>query len=126
MKDVKITVIKNEEQYRNYLKRIEEIFDAKPGTPDGDELELLSLLVEKYEEEKYSPITLDPVDVIKVRMEDLNLNQNDLVPAIGHKGNVSQVLNRKRNLTIEQIRKLASILKVPIELLIGKPIEVTT
>ena len=126
MKDIKITIIKNEKQYHQYLARIEEIFDAKPGTPESDELELLTLLVEKYEEEKYPSFALDPVDVIRTRMDDLNLNQNDLVSAIGHKGNVSLILNRKRDLTIEQIRKLAPILKIPVELLVGKPIEVAS
>jgi len=122
-KNINISIIKNEKQYHQYLRRIEDIFDAKPGTPEGDVLEFLSVL-EKYEEEKYAPIKLEPVDVIKIRMEDLGLTQNDLIPAIGHKGNVPLILNGKRNLTVEQTRKLAPILKVPMELLIGSPIEI--
>ena len=86
------SVIKNDEQYYQCLERIEEIFDAKPGTKTADELELLSLLVEKYEEHKYQPTTLDPLEVIEIRMRDLNLKQVDLVPVIGNKGNVSQIL----------------------------------
>ena len=118
-----VTVIKNDEQYYQYLERIEEIFDAQPHTPAADELELLSLLVEKYEQEMYPPIALDPIEIIKVRMQDLNLKQADLVPAIGSKGNVSQILNGHRKLTVDQIRRLAPILKVPIELLVGQAAE---
>ena len=118
------SVIKNDEQYYQCLERIEEIFDAKPGTKTADELELLSLLVEKYEEDKYQPTTLDPLEVIEIRMRDLNLKQVDLVSVIGNKGNVSQILRGNRQLTVNQIRKLSYLLKVPVELLVGSPVEV--
>lgn len=106
------------------MERTEEIFQAKPGTPEADELELLMMLIEKYEEEHFPPIDLDPLEVIKVRMRDLSLKQKDLVPAIGNKGNVSKILKGERSLSISQIRKLSYVLKVPVDLLVGKPIEV--
>ncbi len=118
------SVIKDDEQYYQCLERIEDIFDAKPGTKLADELELLSLLVEKYEESKYQPTTLDPIELIKIRMQDLGLKQKDLVPSIGSKGNVSLILSGNRRLTVNQIRKLSYLLKVPVALLVGSPVEV--
>ena len=120
-----VSIIKDDKQYYQYLERIEEIFDAQGNTPEADELNLLSLLVEKYEQEMYSPLILEPIEIVKIRMQDLNLKQIDLVPAIGSKGNVSQILNGHRNLTVDQIRRLAPLLKVPVELLIGPPVEIS-
>ena len=114
--------IKNEEQYKRYLARVDEIFDAKAGSQEGEELELLLLLVKLYEDEHYPIPSPDPIEAIKVRMEDLNLKAVDLIPYMGDKGNVSKILNRKRPLTLEMIRKLHKALGIPLEVLI-KPIE---
>jgi HTH-type transcriptional regulator / antitoxin HigA len=110
--------IKNEKDYRKALKRLEEIFDAKYGTPESDELEILSLLVDNYEN-KYYPIEApDPIEAIKIRMEEMNLKQVDLIPEIGGKSRVSEILNRKRRLTVDMIRKLALRLNLSTDVLI--------
>lgn len=111
-------VIKTEDEYQAALSRLEEIFDSKRGSETADELELLSLLIEKYEDET-SPIDLpDPIEAIKFRMEQLGLKQKDLAIAIGLKSRVSEVLNKKRKLTIDMIRKLHDTLGIPTEVLI--------
>ena len=110
--------IKTEMDYRDALKRLEEIFDAKFGTPESDELEILGLMVDDYEN-KYYPIDApDPIEAIKIRMEEMFLKQIDLVPEIGGKSRVSEVLNRKRRLTVDMIRKLTIRLNLSPNLLI--------
>lgn len=111
-------VIKTEEAYEEALSRIEEIFDSKPGTPEGDELELLVTLVELYEEEKYPIEAPDPISAIKFRMEQQGLKNKDLIPFIGSKSKVSEVLSGKRELSINMIRKLHEGLGIPAEVLI--------
>jgi len=111
-------VIKNEKEYQKALSGLEKIFNAKKGTKEGDELELLSLLIDKYEQEKY-PIDLpDPIDAIKFRMEQLGYKQKDLALAIGLKSRVSEILNRKRKLTLDMIRKLSDVLSIPTDILV--------
>ncbi|HLR36497.1 MAG TPA: helix-turn-helix domain-containing protein [Chitinophagaceae bacterium] len=110
--------IKTEEDYNEALKRLERVFNAKKGTEKGDELEILGILIEKYEEENF-PIDLpDPVEAIKFRMEQLGFNQNDLAKIIGLKSRASEILNRKRKLSLSMIRKLSSKLHIPSEVLI--------
>ena len=110
--------IKTEMDYRDALKRLEEIFNAKFGTPESDELEILGLMVDDYEN-KYYPIDApDPIEAIKIRMEEMFLKQIDLVPEIGGKSRVSEVLNRKRRLTVDMIRKLTTRLNLSPNLLI--------
>lgn len=88
MKDLQI--IESEKDYKDSLKRIEEIFDAPQGSPESHELQILVLLVKKYETENFEKLPLpDPIDAIKIRMEDLDLKSKDLIPAIGDKGTVS-------------------------------------
>ena len=96
-------VIKTERQYKRALVRLEQIFDARKNTRLGDELELLSLLVEAYEKERYSIETPDPIEAIKFRMEQSGLTVKDLVPSIGQPNRVYEVLNGKRGLTLEMI-----------------------
>lgn len=116
MADIKL--IKTKDDYEKILKRIDEIFEAEPGTPAGDELELLTKLVEIYEEEKY-PIDLpSPVTAIKFRMEQQGLKSKDLIPFIGSKSKVSEVLSGKRTLSLNMIRKLHKGLGIPAEVLI--------
>jgi HTH-type transcriptional regulator/antitoxin HigA len=110
--------IKTESDYKAALKRVEKIFDAKPGTIEGDELEILSLMVDDFEN-KYHPIEApDPIEAIKIRMEELQLKQIDLAPEMGGKSRVSEVLNRKRKLTVDMIRKLNTRLNLSPTLLI--------
>ncbi|MEL6672062.1 MAG: helix-turn-helix domain-containing protein [Bacteroidota bacterium] len=110
--------IKTEADYQQALLRLEEIFDAKLGTPEGDELEILGYLIEKYEDANFPIPPADPIEAIKFRMEQLGLKQKDLAEIIGYKSRVSEILNRKRKLTLEMIRKLHARLKIPTEILI--------
>jgi HTH-type transcriptional regulator / antitoxin HigA len=110
--------IKTEMDYRAALKRLEEIFDAKLGTPESDELEILGLMVDDYEIKNYPIEAPDPIEAIKIRMEEMHLRQVDLISEIGGKSRVSEILNRKRRLTVEMIRKLAIRLNLSANLLI--------
>lgn len=111
-------IIKTEKEYQAALSRLEEIFDSKKDSNTADELELLALLIEKYEDE-ISPIDLpDPIEAIKFRMDQLGYKQKDLAHAIGLKSRVSEILNKKRKLTIDMIRKLHDTLGIPTEVLI--------
>jgi HTH-type transcriptional regulator/antitoxin HigA len=111
-------VIKNQNDYHKALRRLEVIFDAPKSSKLGDELELLSLLIDTYEKEKY-PIDLpDPIEAIRFRMEQLGYKQKDLAEAIGLKSRVSEILNRKRKLSLDMIRKLHEVLGIPTEVLI--------
>lgn len=114
-------VIKTEKEYESALARINDLMDADPGTPEGDELELLVTLVEWYEKAKH-PIDLpDPVEAIKFRMEQLRLKQKDLIPLIGSRSKVSEVLSRQRPLSIAMIRRLNAGLGIPAEILLREP-----
>lgn len=115
-----ITPIRNEKDYRKALARMEDIFDAKRGTREGDELEVLSILVDAYEN-KHFPIGMpDPIEAIKYRMEQMGMKQKDLSEAMGFKSRVSEVLNRKRKLTLDMIRRLNEVLRIPTEVLVQK------
>jgi len=111
-------VIKSEEDYQKALSRIDELMDSEPNTPEGDELELLVTLVELYEDKKYPIEMPDPVEAIKFRMEQSHLNQKDLVPFIGSKSKVSEVLNKKRPLSLSMMRALHKGLGIPAEILL--------
>lgn len=110
-----IKPIKNEEDYTKTLEHIESLMDAKPNTPQMDELEVLTTLVEAYEEQHYNIEAPDPIEAIRFRMEQEGLKQKDLVSIVGSKSRVSEILNRKRKLTIEMIRNLHKQLHIPIE-----------
>jgi HTH-type transcriptional regulator/antitoxin HigA len=113
-----VKVIKTEKDYQKALKRLEVIFDAKKGSKYGDELELLSLLIDNYEKEKYLINLPDPIEAIKFRMEQLGYKQKDLAEAMGLKSHVSEILNRKRKLTLNMIRKFHNVLGIPIKVLV--------
>ena len=115
---MKLKLIKTKKDYNLAMARLEEIFDAKPGTAEGDELEVLGILIEKYEDENYSIDYPDPIEAIKFRMEQLGYKQKDLAEIIGLKSRVSEILNRKRKLTLEMIRKLNEVLGIPTDVLI--------
>jgi len=116
---MKLKPIKNENDYRNALKRLEVIFDAPIDTKEGDEAEILSLMIENYENEHYSIEAPDPIEAIKIRMEELNMRQKDLVGVIGGKSRVSEILNRKKKLTVEMIRELERILQISASVLVN-------
>ncbi|MGE0020327.1 MAG: type II toxin-antitoxin system HigA family antitoxin [Draconibacterium sp.] len=115
---MELKTIKSEADYRLALKRLEQIFDAKPGTIESEELEILGLIVDDYENKHFPIDAPDPIEAIKIRMEELQLKQVDLIPEIGGKSRVSEILNRKRRLTVDMIRKLANRLNLSSGLLI--------
>lgn len=113
-----INLIKTDNDYNQALERLEVIFDAKKGTQEGDELELLGILIDQYENEKF-PIDLpDPIEAIKFRMEQMGYTQKDLAKIIGFKSRASEILNRKRKLSLEMIRQLHTTLNIPTDVLI--------
>lgn len=101
-----IKPIKTEKDYKQALDRLEIIFDAKKNSVEGDELEILSLLIDKYENENFPIDYPDPIEAIKFRMEQLGYTQADLAKVAGLKSRASEILNRKRKLSLEMIRKL--------------------
>ncbi len=110
--------IKTKKDYNQALERLELIFDAKKDSKEGDELEVLSILVEKYEDKNF-PIGLpDPIEAIKFRMEQLGYNQADLAKVVGLKSRASEILNKKRKLSLEMVRQLHDKLKIPTDVLI--------
>ncbi len=114
-----IKLIKTESDYQAALKRLETIFDAEIGTQESDEADILGLIIDDYEK-KYYPIEApDPIEAIKIRMEEMQLKQVDLVNEIGGKSRVSEILNRKRKLTVEMIRKLTDRLSLSPSILIN-------
>lgn len=113
-------LLKTEEEYKAALKRIDELFDSKPGTPEADELELLVALVEIYEKEHYPIDAPDPISAIKFRMEQEGLTNADMEAYLGSKSKVSEVFSGKRRLSLTMIRKLVEGLHIPAEVLIGK------
>ena len=119
-----IRPIHNEKDYDNALDRIDELMDFNPdlGTANSDELEVLALLVEKYEEKAWVISEPDPIEAIKLRMEQMHLKQQDLIPYIGNKSKVSEVLNRKIGLSLNMIYNLAKGLHLPLEVLV-QPVE---
>jgi HTH-type transcriptional regulator/antitoxin HigA len=115
---MEIKLIKTARDYNKALKRLETIFDTKPGSTNGDELEVLGILIEQYEHEHF-PIGLpDPIEAIKFRMEQMGYNQGDLAKIVGLKSRASEILNKKRKLTLEMIRQLHDSLKIPTDVLI--------
>jgi HTH-type transcriptional regulator/antitoxin HigA len=111
-------VIKTEEEYKNALKRLELIFDSELGTKNGDELELLSLLIDNYEKIHF-PIDLpDPVEAIKFRMEQMDYKAKDLANVIGFRSRVTEILNKKRKLSLPMIRRINKQMHIPTDVLI--------
>jgi HTH-type transcriptional regulator/antitoxin HigA len=113
-----IKLIKTEEDYEIALKRLAVIFDAKSGRMESDEADILGLLIDEYEKKHYPIEAPDPIEAIKIRMEELNLKQVDLADTIGGKNRVSEIMNRKRKLTVEMIRNLTGRLNLSPGLLI--------
>ena len=117
---MKFKIIKSEEEYETALRRLEKIFHAPAKSKEGEEAELLMLLIEKYEE-KYVPMDkkLDPIDAIKFRMDQLGIDKKELTNVLGHQSRVSEILNKKRQLSLQMIKALHRELKIPYELLMS-------
>lgn len=115
-----IRPLKTEKDYREALKRMEEIFDAEIGSLESDEADILGMMIDEYEKKHYHIETPDPIEAIKIRMEEMQLKQVDLVDAIGGESRVSEVLNRKRKLTVGMIRNLTRRLNLSSEILISE------
>jgi HTH-type transcriptional regulator/antitoxin HigA len=113
-----IKPIKTENDYNQALERLEIIFDAQSGSPEADELEILSILIDQYENEHFAINLPDPIEAIKFRMEQMGYNQTDLAKIVGLKSRASEILNRKRKLTLEMIRNLNEKLHIPTDVLI--------
>ena len=115
-----VKVLKSAQEHRVALARIAELMDADPaeGTPEADELELLALLVDRYEEDRFPVGAPDPVEAIRFRMDQMGLRNKDLVPYIGSASKVSEVLNGKRDLSLNMVRKLSHGLGIPADVLI--------
>ena len=110
--------IRTEADYEAALAEIERLFDAAPNTPEGDRLEVLATLVEAYEEQHYSIPAPDPIEAIKYYMESRGLCRRDLEPYLGSRARVAEVLNRKRPLSLEMIRRLHTGLGIGAEILL--------
>ena len=115
---MEIKPINNEKDYQQALDRLEIIFDAKKGTEKGDELEIISILIDKYENENFPIGMPDPIEAIKFRMEQMGMKQKDLAEVVGFKSRVSEILNKRRKLTLEMIRKISISLHIPTEVLV--------
>ena len=115
---MEIKPIKTENDYNQALERLEFIFDAKKGSSEGDELEVLGILIDQYENEHFPIGMPDPIEAIKFRMEQMGYNQNDLANIVGLKSRASEILNRKRKLSLEMIRQLHEQLNIPTDVLI--------
>jgi HTH-type transcriptional regulator/antitoxin HigA len=115
---MEIRPIKTKEDYNSAIKRIEELWGAKKDTPKGDELDLLVTLVESYEMKHYPIAPPDPIDAIKFRMEQMGMTKDDMVKYLGSQSRVSEILNRKRNLTLKMVKSLYKGLKIPAEILL--------
>ena len=114
-----IAPIKSNRDYERALKRIERLMDVKPGTKTGDELDILTTLVEVYEAKHHFVCPPDPIEAIKFRMDQLGLTRKDLAAMLGGRGRVSEILSRKRGLSLEMIRRLHRTLRIPLESLLG-------
>lgn len=115
---MEISVIKTKKQYQQYLNRMQEIFDAKKGSPESDELDLLALVIEKYEEEKFHIPEPDPIEAIRFIMEQNGLSNKDLGKVLNSTSHTSEILNKKRKLNLKQIRILEKEFNIPAEILI--------
>ena len=117
---MRIKPIKTERDYKAALAEIEKLWGAKQNTPKGDRLDVLITLVDAYEREHHPIDPPDPIEAIKFRMDQMDLTRKDLEPYIGSRARVSEVLSRKRNLSLTMIRRLHEGLHIPLENLVGK------
>lgn len=116
---MEIRPIKTENDYEKALERLEVIFDAAPNSKEGDEAEILSLLIDNYENQYFPIEAPDPIEAIKIRMEEMNIKQKDLIGIIGGKSSVSEVLSKKKRLTVGMIRELERVLNISASVLVN-------
>ena len=115
---MKIKLIKNEQDYEKALERLEVVFNAPINSKEGDEAEILSMMIDNYENEHYPIDAPNPIDAIKIRMEEMNLKQKELVGVIGGKSRVTEILNKKKRLTVDMIRELERVLHISASVLV--------
>lgn len=115
---MQVEIIKNKKQYEKSLQRFEEIFFAKSTTKEGKEAQLLALVIKDYEDKHYKIEAPDPVEAIKYRMEQMHLTKKELGEILGYTSRVSEILSRKRKLTLEMVRNLHEKLNMPLESLV--------
>ena len=115
---MEIRPIKTKSDYRRALREVERLWDAEPGTEAGDRVDVLVTLIEAYEAAHHPIPAPDPIAAIKFMMEQKGLSRRDLEPAIGARGRVSEVLTRRRPLTLPMVRSLAALLDIPIDVLV--------
>jgi len=115
---MKIRPIRTKADYRKALKQAERLWDADPGTPDGDLVDVLVTLIQAYEARHYPIEAPDPIAAIEFMMEQKGLRRRDLEPAIGSRGRVSEVMTRKRPLTLPMVRALSRLLDIPTDILV--------
>ena len=120
---MKIRPIRTKADYRAALAEVERLWDSNPGTPEGDRVDVLVTLIEAYEARHFPIQAPDPIAAIEFMMQQKNLTRRDLEPAIGSRGRVSEVLNRKRPLTLPMVRELSKLLQIPAEVLV-QPYEI--
>jgi HTH-type transcriptional regulator/antitoxin HigA len=118
---VKLKVLKNEKEHKKALEQVETLWDAPKGSAQAEELELWSALIEAYEEKRHAIPAPDPIEAVKFRMEQMGLKPSDMTKILGGKGRVSEVLNRKRPLSVNMMRNLYQNLHVPAESLLAEP-----
>ncbi len=116
---MEIKIIKTEKDYNEAIKRIESLWGAKKDTAEGDEFDLLVTLVEVYEMKHYPIPFPDPIDAIKFRMEQMGMTKTDMTKYLGSQSRVSEILNRKRKLTLKMVKSLYKGLKIPAEILLA-------
>ena len=116
---MEIRPIKTEQDYTNSIKRIEDLWGAKMNSPEGDELDLLCTLVESYEMKHFPIAPPDPIDAIKFRMEQSGMTKSDLATHLGSLSRVSEILNRKRKLSLQMIKSIYTGMKIPAEVLLA-------
>ena len=116
--DSSVRPINTQQDYEAALALVESLMDAEPGTPEDEQLDALATLIQAYEDQHYPVGLPDPIDAIRVRMAEKNLRPRDLEPMIGTRGRVSEILARKRPLTLPMIRRLSRGLDLPAEILI--------
>lgn len=114
-----IKLLKTEDDYQQALERLSDLFDAKPGTPESDEADVLAMLVDEYEKKHYPIESPDPIEAIKIRMEEMHLRQIDIASDLGGANRASEVFGKKRKLTVDMIRKLTSRLNLSPNVLIN-------
>jgi HTH-type transcriptional regulator/antitoxin HigA len=113
-----LKLIKTEEDYQAALTRLNQIFNAEIGTIESDEADIIALLIDEYENKNFPIEAPDPIEAIKIRMEEMDIKQKDLVGVIGGKSRVSEILNKRKKLTVEMVRALAEKLNLSVQILV--------